>query len=47
MHPAQSPFLAVRDLTAPLQDEADDYDELMEMAEGKSFVLLGEATHGT
>lgn len=47
MHPAQSPFLAVQDLAAPLQDEADDYDELMEMAEGKSFVLFGEATHGT
>ncbi len=47
MHPAQSPFLAVRDLAVPLQDEANDYDELMAMAEEKSFVLLGEATHGT
>lgn len=47
MHPTQSPFLAVRNLAAPLQDEADDYDELMEMAEGKNFVLLGEVTRGT
>ncbi len=45
MHPAQSPSLAVRGLATPLQDEADDYDELMAMAEEKGFMLLGEAAH--
>lgn len=47
MHAAPTPFLAVRDLATPLQEEPADYDELLAMAEGKRFVLLGEATHGT
>jgi erythromycin esterase-like protein len=47
MHPAASPFLAVRELATRLEDESRDYDELLAMAEGKRFVLLGEATHGT
>ena len=47
MHPAPIPFLAIRDLATRLQEEQSDYDELMTMAEGKRFVLLGEATHGT
>jgi erythromycin esterase-like protein len=47
MHAASSPFLAVRDLATPLEDKSRDYDELLAMAEGKRFVLLGEATHGT
>lgn len=47
MHPAASPFLAVRELATRLQNEPSDYDELMSMAEGKRFVLIGEATHGT
>ena len=47
MHWASSPFLAVRDLATRLEDESRDYDELLAMAEGKRFVLLGEATHAT
>jgi erythromycin esterase-like protein len=47
MHPAASPFLAVRELATRLEDESSDYDEILAMAEGKRFVLLGEATHGT
>lgn len=47
MHPALTPFLAVRDFATQLQDAPSDFDEFMAMAEGKRFVLLGEATHGT
>lgn len=45
--PATTPFLAARDLGVRLTDADSDYDALIAMAEGKRFVLLGEATHGT
>lgn len=47
MSPAHTPFLAARDLAARLGGGADDYDEVLALAEDKHFVLLGEATHGT
>ena len=47
MHTAKTPFLAVRDLGVRLDGGASDYDALLSMTEGKQFVLLGEATHGT
>lgn len=46
MH-AHTPFLAVMDLAERLDGDASDYDSLLEMAENRQFVLLGEATHGT
>jgi len=42
-----TPFLAVREAAQRLQGNASDYDPLLDMAHGKDFVLLGEATHGT
>jgi erythromycin esterase-like protein len=42
-----TPFLAVRALARRLDGNAGDYDELLEMAANRRFVLLGEATHGT
>ncbi|QBY55744.1 erythromycin esterase family protein [Cupriavidus oxalaticus] len=42
-----TPFLAVREAAQRLQGNASDYDPLLDMARGKDFVLLGEATHGT
>lgn len=44
---ARTPFLAVRDLAARLDEEDGDYDAVLQMARGKRFVLIGEATHGT
>src|SRR3546814_3058976 len=42
-----TPFLAVRALARRLDGNDGDYDELLEMAANRRFVLLGEATHGT
>lgn len=47
MHPATTPFLAVREIAQRLNDNDGDYDALLEMAHDREFVLLGEATHGT
>ncbi len=47
MQPAKTPFLAVRDLASRLDGKATDYDALLAMTQGKRYVLLGEATHGT
>ena len=47
MNALATPFLATRNLARRLADRSSDYDELLRMAEGKRFVLLGEATHGT
>ena len=47
MQRAKTPFLAARDLARRLDGTPTDYDALLAMAQGKSFVLLGEATHGT
>ncbi|MGE5626096.1 MAG: erythromycin esterase family protein [Bacillota bacterium] len=47
MSPAHSPFLATRNLARRLAGSAGDYDDLLAMTDGKRFVLLGEATHGT
>ncbi|MFM0511689.1 erythromycin esterase family protein [Paraburkholderia sp. RL17-373-BIF-A] len=47
MHPAATPFLAVRELAQRLNDNDSDYDALLEMARDRQFVLLGEASHGT
>lgn len=46
-HAAATPFLAVRELAQRLDDDAGDYDGVAALAEGRQFVLLGEATHGT
>lgn len=46
-HPTLTPFLAVRDLAQRLAGTPADHDALLAMAEGRRFVLLGEATHGT
>lgn len=42
-----TPFLGVREAASRLTGSAVDYDPLLEMAKGKRYVLLGEATHGT
>ena len=42
-----TPFLAVRELARRLEGGAADCDEVAALAEGRTFVLLGEATHGT
>jgi len=47
MHPAATPFLAVRALAQRVADSDSDYDALLDMAHGRDFLLLGEATHGT
>ncbi|KVN13754.1 MULTISPECIES: erythromycin esterase family protein [unclassified Burkholderia] len=47
MHPAKTPFLAVRDLARPLRGDAADFDALIDMADDADVVLLGESTHGT
>lgn len=38
---------ALRAAAHVLDEDARDYDPLLRMAEGRAFVLLGEATHGT
>ncbi|WP_310035230.1 erythromycin esterase family protein [Paraburkholderia graminis] len=47
MHPATTPFLAVRELAQRLNDNDADFDAVLEMARSRQVVLLGEATHGT
>lgn len=42
-----TPLDAVRSQALRLGDADRDYDALLEMSRGRSFVLLGEATHGT
>jgi erythromycin esterase-like protein len=42
-----TPFLGVRAVARRLVGSAADYEPLLEMARGKRYVLLGEATHGT
>lgn len=42
-----TPFLGVREAASRLTGSAADYAPLLEMAKGKRYVLLGEATHGT
>ena len=37
----------LRQVAQPLHDAGDDYDRLLEQAQGKRLVLLGEASHGT
>lgn len=44
---ARTPFLAVRAMAQRLGGDDGDYDGVMALAEGKTLVLLGEATHGT
>lgn len=44
---AFTPFLATRELAVRLGGSDRDYEGVMALAEGKRFVLLGEATHGT
>jgi erythromycin esterase-like protein len=38
---------AIRSAAVQLTNGSNDYDALLAMAHGQSFVLLGEATHGT
>ncbi|QBQ54978.1 erythromycin esterase family protein [Nitrosococcus wardiae] len=38
---------AIQQQAYPFQGKWDDYDPLMELIGDKSFILLGEATHGT
>ena len=47
MSRAHTPYLAVRDLAQKLDGDAGDCAGILALAEGRSFVLLGEATHGT
>lgn len=47
MSPVHTPFGCARGLAQRLDGSLNDYDALLEMAAGKSFVLLGESTHGT
>lgn len=42
-----TPFLAVREAASRLEGGAADCDGVAALAEGRTFVLLGEATHGT
>lgn len=42
-----APSRAVRAAAIPLSGNASDYDALLEQVGERSFVLLGEATHGT
>ncbi|MGD8690306.1 MAG: erythromycin esterase family protein [Gammaproteobacteria bacterium] len=42
-----TPFRVAHDLARPLGGDAGDYDDLVEMAQDRDFVLIGEATHGT
>ncbi|CAJ7815639.1 protein-L-isoaspartate O-methyltransferase [Burkholderia pseudomallei] len=47
MHPAKTPFPAVRALARPLRGDAADCDASIDMADDADVVLLGESTHGT
>ena len=47
MSRAHTPYLAVRDLAQKLDGDAGDCAGVLALAEGRRFVLLGEATHGT
>ncbi|WP_458764189.1 erythromycin esterase family protein [Cupriavidus basilensis] len=47
MCPQLTPFLAVRLLARRLNENDSDYDEVLELGEGRNYILLGEATHGT
>jgi erythromycin esterase-like protein len=47
MSAAKTPFLAVRELGRRLDEDPHDYDALLDMAQGRRYVLLGEASHGT
>lgn len=47
MSAASTPFLAVRELGRRLDENPHDYDALLDMAQGRRYVLLGEASHGT
>lgn len=40
-------FHAIRNHARRLDENEHDYDELLELAEHRDFVLLGESTHGT
>jgi erythromycin esterase-like protein len=42
-----TPLLATRALARRLDGARHDYDGVLELAAGKRYVLLGEATHGT
>lgn len=42
-----TPFLAAKDLARKLDGDAGDYDEVLELAQNRRIVQLGEATHGT
>lgn len=44
---AESPLDAIRSRAIRLSDEDSDYDALLEAVGDRTFVLLGEATHGT
>lgn len=44
---ARTPSQAVRGLAQRLDGDDGDYDGVLALAEDKTFVLLGEATHGT
>lgn len=47
MSGARTPFHAVRDLASRLDGDDGDYDAVVALAEGRRWVLLGEATHGS
>ncbi|MDX1634823.1 MAG: erythromycin esterase family protein [Marinobacter sp.] len=44
---SSQPLKQLRNATNPLLGEDTDYDPLLAQAADKSFILLGEATHGT
>jgi erythromycin esterase-like protein len=37
----------LRQALTPLQDKATDYDRLLELSENRSFIMMGEASHGS
>lgn len=47
MHPAKTPFPAVRALARPLRGDAADCDASIDMTDDADVGLLGESTHGT
>jgi erythromycin esterase-like protein len=46
-HRHPPPSSSIRDRAHRLGDDTADLDPLLRLAQGRSFVLLGEATHGT